>query len=187
MNSTWHRYKYEQERRKPPSVRVLCWDNLRLSYRFSIGKPSKIHLKPRKKNIPVKNPNRGRFLFFVDSLFRFIDSILWFDSLFRFIDSIHWFDSLVRFLVSILWFDSLIRFFESIFRLDSLIRSKIVRKHWFSCVFGYTCCFLSVFYCVFAHTCAENIIKLVKKLYLRLKSCIFTENPYARMHKTQKH
>ena len=28
MNSTWHRHKYEQERRKPPSVRVLCWDNL---------------------------------------------------------------------------------------------------------------------------------------------------------------
>ena len=27
MNSTWHRHKYEQERRKPPSVRVLCWDN----------------------------------------------------------------------------------------------------------------------------------------------------------------
>ena len=40
--------------------------------------------------------------------------------------------------------------------------SKRLKNHWVYCIFVSRCCFLSVFDCVFAHTCAKNLIKCGK-------------------------
>ena len=52
------------------------------------------------------------------------------------------------------------------------VRSQILQKH--------------VFYCVFLVLGSKNLVKPIKKFVFWSESCMFSENPWAKMQKTQK-
>ena len=68
----------------------------------------------------------------------------------------------------------------------TLFRSEMLNNHVFDCVSAPKCCIVNVFYYVFAHTCAHNVIKLINTCVVWSTSYTFSEHPCVNMQHAQK-